>query len=231
MLDGRRPGRVAGAGALVLREGDHPEHREIRRTASCRSGSVDEAGALGLLCISIPQQYGGGGGTFAHEAVLIEEQARIGDTSWGAALHSGIVAHYLNTYGTEEQKHQWLPKMATGEVIGAIAMTEPATGSDLQSVTSTARRDGDDYMVNGSKTFITNGGQADLFLVVAKTDATRGADGISLILVEATRDGFRRGRVLDKIGQRGQDTCELFFDDVRIPVTNLLGTAEGQGFV
>ncbi|MFH5227278.1 acyl-CoA dehydrogenase family protein [Antrihabitans spumae] len=190
----------------------------------------NKAGELGLLCMSIPEEFGGGGGTFAHEAVLIEEQARIGDTAWGQAVHSGIIAHYLNAYGTDEQKREWLPKMASGQVVGAIAMTEPGTGSDLQAVKAKAVREGDEYVINGSKTFITNGAQADLIIVVVKTDTSEGANGISLVLVEADRDGFRRGRVLDKVGQKGQDTSELFFEDVRVPTSNLLGTQEGQGF-
>ncbi|HEX7661111.1 MAG TPA: acyl-CoA dehydrogenase family protein [Pseudonocardiaceae bacterium] len=189
------------------------------------------AGSVGLLCLSVPEEYGGGGGTFAHEVVLIEEQARAGDSSWGVGLHNAIVAPYLVRYGTEEQKRRWLPGMASGDLVGAIAMTEPGTGSDLQNIRTTAVRDGDHYVINGAKTFITNGGQADLVVVAVKTDTGEGAHGVSLVVVETSTPGFRRGRVLDKVGLRGQDTAELFFDDVRVPVDHLLGGTEGQGFV
>jgi acyl-CoA dehydrogenase len=194
-----------------------------------------KAGAAGLLCASIPETYGGGGGTRAHDVVIAEEIGRAGlggGFGAGAGVHSNIVAHYLLAYGSEEQKHRWLPGMAAGELVGAIAMTEPGTGSDLQSVRTTARRDGNDYVINGQKTFISNGQNADLVFVVAKTNPSAGARGVSIVIVETAKaEGFRRGRNLEKIGMHAQDTSELFFDDVRVPVENLLGPTEGQGFV
>jgi acyl-CoA dehydrogenase len=192
----------------------------------------NKAGALGLLCASIPEEYGGGGGNFAFEKVLIEEQARAGCSAWGNSVHSGIVAHYVAAYGREEQKKEWLPKLASGELVGAIAMTEPGTGSDLQSVRSTAILEGDEYVINGSKVFITNGQQAGFIIVVAKTDPGAQGKGVSLLVVETDKvTGFRRGRNLDKVGMHGQDTSELFFENVRVPKANLLGKLEGQGFV
>jgi acyl-CoA dehydrogenase len=190
-----------------------------------------KAGAAGLLCASMPEEYGGAGGTFAHEAVIDRAYALAGFDSFGAPLHSGIVAPYILRYGTEEQKRRWLPKLATGELVGAIAMSEPGTGSDLQGVRTSAKRSGNGYVLNGSKTFITNGQHADLIIVVAKTDPTQGAKGISLMVVE-TDDApdFRRGRKLKKLGMDSADTSELFFEDVPLPAESLLGIEEGQGF-
>jgi acyl-CoA dehydrogenase len=190
-----------------------------------------KAGAAGLLCAGIPEEYGGAGGTFAHETVINREIALAGFDSFGGPLHSGIVAPYILHYGTEEQKRRWLPRLATGELIGAIAMTEPGTGSDLQAVRTTARRSGNGYVLNGTKTFITNGQHANLIIVVAKTDPREGAKGISLMVVETDdAPGFRRGRKLRKLGLDAADTSELFFEDVPLPAENLLGTEEGRGF-
>jgi acyl-CoA dehydrogenase len=190
-----------------------------------------KAGQAGLLCAAMPEEYGGAGGTFAHEAVINREYSLAGFDTFGAPLHSGIVAPYILHYGTEEQKKRWLPKLATGELIGAIAMSEPGTGSDLQGVRTTALKKGNRYVLNGSKTFITNGQHANLIVVVAKTDPKERAKGISLMVVE-TEDaqGFRRGRKLKKLGMDSADTSELFFEDVSLPTENLLGTEEGQGF-
>ncbi|MDF3075024.1 MAG: acyl-CoA dehydrogenase [Alphaproteobacteria bacterium] len=189
-----------------------------------------KAGEHGLLCMSVPEEYGGVGGDFLYSAIAIEEQGRIGASGPGFSLHTDITTPYFMAYASEEQKKHWLPKMVSGEVITAIAMTEPGTGSDLQSVKTTAVKDGNELVINGSKTFITNGQNADLIIVVCKTDPKGGAKGTSLVLVEADRDGFRRGRNLDKIGLKAQDTSELFFDNVRVPTTNMLG-ADGMGFV
>lgn len=201
-------------------------------------GQVDretwlKAGREGLLCCALDPQWGGGGGDFGHSAVMVEEIARSGISGPGFYLHSDIIAPYIQRLGTEEQKEKWLPKCASGEVILAIAMSEPGAGSDLKAIRTTAKRvvgkEGDEYLINGAKTFISNGINCDLVVLVAKTEPELGAKGVSLILVEADRAGFRKGRKLEKMGQVAADTAELFFDDVRVPCTNLLGE-ENKGF-
>lgn len=187
-----------------------------------------DCGEAGLLCPTVPEEYGGLGLDFRYNAIIGEELCYAGSGA-GLSIQNDIVADYILAYGSEEQKREWLPKMITGEVITAIAMTEPGTGSDLQGVKTTARKDGKHYVIQGSKTYITNGQNADLVIVVAKTDPELGSKGISLILMEVDREGFARGRNLDKIGQHSADTSELFFNDVRVPATNCLGE-EGMGF-
>ncbi|TXI65453.1 MAG: acyl-CoA dehydrogenase [Limnohabitans sp.] len=197
-------------------------------------GKVDretwlKAGREGLLCTALDPKWGGAGGDFGHAAVIVEEIARSGVSGLGFGLHSDVVAPYIERLGTEEQKARWLPQCATGEVILAIAMSEPGAGSDLKAIRTTARREGDEYVINGAKTFISNGLNCDLVVVVAKTDPELGAKGVSLLLVETDRPGFRRGRKLEKMGQEAADTAELFFEDLRVPASNLLGE-ENKGF-
>ena len=214
-----------------VREEFVPHEKRWREQHHIDREAWKKAGEMGILLTDVPEEYGGGGGTFAHECVVMEELSYAGVTSFGHVVQS-IVAHYLVAYGTEEQKQEWLPAMGQGRIVAALAMTEPNAGSDLQAIRTRAIRQGEQYVVSGSKTFITNGYHADLICLAAKTDATqKGAQSISLIMVETKNlQGYRVGGMLDKIGQRGQDTCELFFDDVRVPTANLLGTEEGKGF-
>jgi acyl-CoA dehydrogenase len=188
------------------------------------------AGELGLLCVDIPDAWGGGGGDFRHHALFDDAMGRRGLSGMSVSVHA-IVAHYLLNHGTEAQKRRWLPRLARGELVGAIAMTEPGAGSDLQGVRTRAERHGDRYLIHGTKTFITNGYLAGLVLVVCKTDPSQGARGMSIVAVEtAEAPGYRVGRMLDKIGLKAQDTSELFFDAVEVPAENLLGGVPGQGF-
>ncbi|WP_127595666.1 acyl-CoA dehydrogenase family protein [Nitratireductor alexandrii] len=209
-----------------------PHYEAFEKAEIVDRASWEKAGANGLLCASMPEEYGGAGGSYAHESAIIEAISHVGVDGFGIALHNSIVAPYIAHYGSDEQKKKWLPKMASGELIGAIAMTEPGAGSDLQGVKTRAEKDGNHYRINGSKTFITNGQLANLIIVVAKTDPEKGAKGTSLIVVETDEvEGFERGRNLDKIGLKSNDTSELFFNDMRVPTANLLGHEEGQGFV
>ena len=189
------------------------------------------AGEMGLLNCAIPEEYGGGGGDYRHEMIIMEELVKAKVDGFGLSLHNAIVAPYILHYGTEEQKQKWLPRMASGELVGAIAMSEPGTGSDLQNVKTNAKKDGNGWIINGSKTFITNGGTANLIIVVADTGG-EGKHAKSLFVVETDDlEGFRRGRILDKVGMDAQDTAELFFDDMKVPADALLGTEPGMGFI
>ncbi|MBM3491496.1 MAG: acyl-CoA dehydrogenase [Alphaproteobacteria bacterium] len=207
-----------------------PHHAQWEKDGQISREAWLKAGQAGFLCASIPAEYGGAGADKRPSIILMEELARVGASGPGFGLHSEIVAPYILHYGSEEQKRTYLPRMAAGEMIGAIAMSEPGTGSDLQGVRTTARKDGNHLVLNGAKTFITNGYMSGLVIVVAKTDPTAGAKGISLVLLEAGTPGFRKGRKLEKLGLKAQDTAELFFDDVRLPMSSLLGE-EGKGFV
>lgn len=188
-----------------------------------------KAGDAGMLCCVVPEQYGGAGGDYLYDVVVFEELARAGATGPGFMIHADIVATYINSFGDGDQKKQWLPKMVSGEAIGSLAMTEPHAGSDVKNIRTRAVRDGDEFVINGQKVFISNGQSSDIIVLAAKTDSKAGAKGITLFIVEADREGFTRGRNLEKLGMKAQDTSELFFEDVRVPVSNMLGD-EGTGF-
>ena len=206
-----------------------PHHAQWEKEGEVPRELWREAAQAGLLCCNVSTDYGGMGGDFLHSTILIEEFARAGATGPTFYLHSHIVAPYLVDFGTEEQKRTWLPRMASGEVVCALGMSEPSGGSDVQAMRTQAIRDGDQYVINGQKVFITNGHCADLLLLACKTDPKARGKGVSLILVETNRPGFTRGRRLEKIGCKAQDTAELFFSDLRVPVTHRLG-GEGEGF-
>jgi acyl-CoA dehydrogenase len=206
-----------------------PHHAQWEKDGEVPRSLWLKAGELGLLCCNVPEEHGGVGGDFLHSAILIEEMARAGATGPTFYLHSDIVAPYLVDFGTEEQKRRWLPRMASGEVVAALGMTEPSGGSDVQAMRTQALRDGDEYVINGQKVFITNGHSADIVVLACKTDPKARGKGVSLIIVETDREGFARGRKLEKIGCKAQDTSELFFSDLKVPVSNRLGD-EGGGF-
>jgi len=208
-----------------------PHSEKFRKNHIVDREFWNKAGAMGLLCPTMPEEYGGVGGDYRLEMIVMEELERAEVDGFGLSLHNAIVAPYILHYGTEEQKQKWLPKMATGEFVGAIAMTEPGTGSDLQAVKTTAKKDGNGWIINGSKTFITNGGTANLIIVVADTGG-EGKHSKSLFVIETDDlEGFRRGRILDKVGGEAQDTSELFFDDMKVPADSLLGPETGHGFI
>ena len=207
-----------------------PHHAEWEEQGYVDRSVWTKAGANGLLCLSMPEQYGGSDADRLYSVVMFEEIARAGFTGLGFGLHNEIVAPYILSYGSEAQKDRYLPAMARGEIVGAIAMSEPAAGSDLQGIRSTAHDAGDHFVLNGSKTFITNGWHADLVIVVAKTDPSAGAKGTSLLLVERGMPGFEKGKRLKKVGMKAQDTSELFFDNVKVPKANLLGDVN-RGFI
>lgn len=207
-----------------------PYHAQWEENGQIDRALWNKAGEQGMLCPCLPEEFGGVGADYLYSAIVMEEISRLGLTGIGFGLHTDIVAPYIEHYGSTEMKQKYLPKMVSGEMVGAIAMTEPGAGSDLQGVRTTAVRDGDHYIINGSKTFITNGQHAEIVIVVAKTDPSAGAKGTSLIIVEAGTPGFTKGRNLHKVGMKAQDTSELFFQDVRVPVGNCIGQ-EGMGFI